>query len=386
MIKRLIEKDIDSSLRHFPVVGLVGPRQSGKTTLARLLAEKHPGNALFLDLERPSDLAKLDDPEFYLKQNTDKLVVFDEVQRKPDLFPRLRSLVDEKRKSGRFLVLGSASPDLMKQSAESLAGRIVYHKLLPFIIPEVGISQENAKRLWTRGGYPLSFLAKTDAESMNWRQAFISTYLERDIPQLGIRVPAAMLRRFWQMLAHMHGQQWNASRIAASLGVSPPTAHHYLDVLQDTFMVLRLQPYFANIKKRLVKTPKVYIRDSGILHSILNVNSNDDLINNPIAGSSFEGWVIEQVITSMPKAWEPYFYRSSGGAEIDLVLVPPGKKPIAIEIKLSLSPTVSKGFWEAFKDLQCESGFVIYSGNEYYPIRQGVYALPVGEIEKIHKE
>jgi uncharacterized protein len=385
MIKRLIEKDIDSSLRHFPVVGLVGPRQSGKTTLARFLAEKCHENAIFLDLERPSDLAKLDDAEFYLKQNTDKLVVFDEVQRKPNLFPLLRSLVDEKRKSGRFLVLGSASPDLMKQSAESLAGRIVYHKLLPFIIQEVGVSQENAKRLWTRGGYPLSFLAKTDAESMNWRQAFISTYLERDIPQLGIRIPAAQLRRFWQMLAHMHGQLWNASRIAASLGVSPPTAQHYLDVLQDTFMVLRLQPYFANLKKRLVKSPKVYIRDSGILHAILNVNSNDELINNPIAGSSFEGWVIEQTIASIPQSWESYFYRSSGGAEIDLVLVPPGKKPIAIEIKLSLSPTVSKGFWEAFKDLQCDSGFVIYPGKEYYSLRQGVYALPVAEIEKILK-
>jgi len=242
----------------------------------------------------------------------------------PGLFPVLRSLVDANRKNGRFLILCSASPELRRQSAESLAGRIIYHELEPLSADEVGPEKESMQKLWLRGGYPLSYLAAGDTESLRWRDAFISTYLERDIPQLGIRVPAAALRRFWQMLSHLQGRVWNASQLASGIGVSPPTARHYLDILQDTFMVRQLQPYFRNIKKRIIKSPKIYLRDSGLLHALLHIDSRETLLGHPVAGPSWEGWVIEQLVNMLPPGWEFYYYRTAGGAEIDLVLLPPG--------------------------------------------------------------
>ena len=336
-------------------------------------------NALYLDLERPSDSTKLNEAEIFLEEFTDRLVILDEIQRMPELFPLLRSLVDEgPGKSGRFLLLGSASPSLLRQSSESLAGRIVYHELAPFSLDEV--SGQQRKRLWFRGGYPLSFLAESEEHSYAWREAFIQTHLERDIPQLGISVPAVQLRRFWEMMAHSHGQLWNASKIASSLGVSAPTVRRYLDTLQDTFMVRQLQPFHPNIKKRLVKSPKVYLRDSGLLHALLRIPDVETFLGTPHVGLSFEGWVIEQIRALCPPTWPMYFYRTNAGAEIDLVLLPPGKPPVGIEIKYTKTPALSKGFKQAFTDLGCRKGFIVCPVEERFPLTKNVDAVPVDEI------
>jgi len=292
MLARHLETAVAASLRRFPAVALIGARQTGKTTLARTLLRRMRGRALLLDLERPSDLGKLAEPELYLEPLADRLVVLDEVQRAPGLFPVLRALIDARRRPGRFLLLGSASPALLRQSAESLAGRVIYHELAPLALHEVG--SRNGARLWLRGGFPGSYLARSEAASLAWRAAFVTTHLERDLPQLGIRVPAANLRRFWMMLAHAHAQLWNASQIGASLGLTVPTMRHYLDILSATFMVRELPPFHANLKKRLVKTPKVYLRDSGVLHALLGLPSTDALLAHPASGASWEGWVIEQ--------------------------------------------------------------------------------------------
>jgi uncharacterized protein len=381
MIARQLENALLEALRKFPVVALVGARQVGKTTLARMLQEVCAGDSIYLDLERPSDLAKLEAPELYLGMHADELVILDEIQRMPDLFPLLRSLVDSDRRNGRFLLLGSASPDLVRQSSESLAGRIVYLELSPFSLAEVGATMEHVWRLWQRGGFPRSFLAQTDADSLQWREAFIQTYLERDLPALGIRIPSATLHRFWRMLAHSHGQLWNASKIAASLGVSAPTARHYLDILEDTFVVRQLQPYHGNLRKRLVKTPKAYLRDSGLLHALLQLETFEDLAGHPCLGSSWEGWVIEQILASVPGNWRPWFYRTSGGAEIDLILERPGGQSfLAFEVKYSPSASPSKGFWTALADLGLEEGHVVCPCEEQYPLGHGVFALPVHRI------
>lgn len=384
MIQRHLEAAVVDSLSRFPIVGLLGARQVGKTTLAKRIAGQTAGGTVHLDLEKPSDLARLSEPELYLRQHASKLVVLDEVQRQPDLFPVLRALVDEDRRPGRFLVLGSASPDLLRTSSESLAGRIVYHELPPLTADEAGLHGEAALKLWTRGGFPLSFLAQSDAASLEWREAFIATYLERDIPRLGIRVSATTLRRFWQMLAHAHGQLWNASKIAASLGVSPPSVRHYLDILQDSFLLRELQPYHANLRKRYVKSQKVYVRDSGLLHGLLGLGSLEDLLGHPVAGPSWEGWVIEQIIAAAPKSWKPWFYRTGAGAEIDLILEQPGKRRLlAFEIKFSASPKPSKGFWSALEDLGDAQGFVVCRTDERYPIAKGVEAIPLDEVHRI---
>ena len=321
MISRRVSAKLKQSLSEFPVTALLGPRQVGKTTLARLMASGMlPDKAVYLDLELPSDLAKLAEPELYLQGHHNRLVVIDEVQRAPELFPLLRALVDQDRRPGRFLLLGSASPELSRFGAESLAGRIIYHELSPFSLDETG--NDEISRLWIRGGYPLSFLATSDEESLRWREAFIATYLERDIPQLGIRVPATMLRRFWTMTAHHHGNLWNASAIANALGVSSPAASRYLDILCDTFIVRQLAPFSGNLKKRLVKSPKVYVRDSGLLHALLGIHNHEQLQGHPVVGASWEGMVIEQILAILPTGVESYFYRTSAGAEVDLLLVP----------------------------------------------------------------
>ncbi len=379
MIRRTLQSQVERLLRRHPVVVLLGPRQVGKTTLAKAILREWEERAVYLDLELPSDANKLRDPELYLRGLADSLVILDEIQRVPDLFPVLRGLVDQHRIPGRFLLLGSASPELTRHASETLAGRVVRCELGPFWIAEVG----PVERLWVRGGYPPSFLAADDEASFEWREAFIATFLERDIPQLGIRVPAVQMRRFWTMLAHSHGQVWNASRMAAGLGLTAPTVRRYLDILEGTFVARQLQPYHANVRKRLVKSPKVYLRDSGLLHALLGLRTLDDLLGHPAVGSSWEGFVIEQVLALPLGGRTPYFYRTAAGAEIDLVLVGSRGKPVAVEVKYSAAPAPGKGFWNAYRDLGCERGFVVYPGDEAYPLGEGVTALPVTQVDEI---
>ena len=381
MISRTLHDAIAASLIKYPVVSLLGSRQVGKTTLAKSVKEAAARDVIYLDLELPSDWNKLQDPELYLRQFSETLVIIDEIQRMPSLFPIIRALVDQNRVGGRFLILGSASPALLRHSSESLAGRIIYHELTPFNMFETG--SEHLERLWLCGGYPESYLADNDEESFAWRESYIKTYLEMDIPQLGIRIPSVQLRRFWTMLAHSHGQLWNGNKIAGSLGVSAPTVRHYLDILEDTFVVRRLQPYHAKVKKRLIKSPKIYIRDSGLLHTLLRIGNLDDLQGHPALGSTWEGFVIEQILSLLPNYREVYFYRTNAGAEIDLVIFDKKNKPVAIEIKYSMSPAVSRGFWTACEDLTCKKGFIIYPGNEIYPVGKNVFAMPVRELAKI---
>ena len=381
MISRTLHNAIVTPLKKYPVVGLLGSRQVGKTTLAKSVREAVARDAIYLDLELPSDWNKLHDSELYLRQFSETLVIIDEIQRMPSLFPVIRALVDQNRVGGRFLILGSASPDLLRRSSESLAGRIIYHELTPFNLYETDSDQ--IERLWLRGGYPESYLADNDEESFVWRESYIKTYLEMDIPQLGIRIPSVQLRRFWTMLAHSHGQLWNGNKIAGSIGVSAPTVRHYLDILENTFVVRRLLPYHANVKKRLIKSPKVYIRDSGLLHTLLRIGNFDDLQGHPVLGSSWESFVIEQIIGLLPNHREVYFYRTNAGAEIDLVFFDKKNKPVAIEIKYSLSPAVSRGYWNACEDLSCKKGFIIYPGNERYPVGRNVFAMPVRELARI---
>ena len=383
MKKRSIQGSVEASLKKYPVVGIVGSRQAGKTTLAKMIRKGISKKVIYLDLELPSDLNKLHDPELYLAQFTDSLVIIDEIQRLPSLFPLIRALVDKKRIGGRFLILGSASPELIKRSSESLAGRIIYHELSPFTIHETG--HKNIQQLWLRGGYPLSYLAGSAEDSFQWRESFIKTYLEMDIPQLGIRVPSTQLRRFWTMVAHSHGHLWNASQIAGSLGVSAPTVRSYLDILEETFVVRRLQPYYVNVKKRLIKSPKAYIRDSGILHSLLRIEDLDDLMGNPAVGRSWEGFVIEQIIGLLPEGWSYFFYRTGAGAEIDLLLVDKKNRPIAVEVKYSASPKAERGFWNALEDLSCRKAFIVYPGEETYPSGKNTVTLSIKKLHNIIK-
>jgi predicted AAA+ superfamily ATPase len=383
MIKRRIEKDIIESLKEFPAVGLIGPRQSGKTTLAKLIAKKTDLPVVYLDLENPQDFEKLAHPQLYLEQYKNHLVVLDEAQRRPELFPLLRSLIDEDRRPGRFMILGSASPTLKRQSSESLAGRIAYHELAPFTLDEVGADENNINKLWLRGGYPTSFLADSENLSAKWMQNFVMTHLERDLPAIGVRVPSTTLLRFWTMLAHCNGQLWNAVKLGDSLGVDSKTTRRYLDILEDTFMIRQLQPYFANIKKRLVKSPKVYIRDTGLLHTLLKIFSFDDLVTNPVLGASWEGFCVEQIVALKPASRDLYFYRTQTGSELDIVLTKGLKIEIAIEIKYSLTPRMTKSSLYAIDEIKPKKTWVVYPGKESYPIKQNVWTLPITELDKI---
>jgi uncharacterized protein len=384
MVNRTLKHIIEVSLKQYPVVGILGSRQVGKTTLVKMIERSLSKKPLYLDLELPSDFSKLQEPELYLSQFSDSLVIIDEIQRMPALFPLMRSLVDKKKSSGRFLILGSASPDLIRQSSESLAGRIIYHELTPFNLNEVGPTK--FRQLWLRGGYPESYLARDDGKSFLWRESFIKTYLEMDIPQLGVRVPAAQLRRFWTMLAHSHGQLWNASQIANSLGITAPTVRHYLDILEDTFIVRQLQPFHGNIRKRITKSPKVYIRDSGLLHTLLRNPTLEQLHAHLSAGASWEGFVIEQIIRLIPSSWQYYFFRTNAGAEIDLLLLNKTNRLTAVEVKYSLSPKIARGFWNAYEDLACKKGFVVYPGDESYPLGKNVFALSIKELGRMTAE
>ena len=376
MIIRRLESRLRYLLRHFPAVVLLGPRQAGKTTLARVLAAERP--AVYLDLEDPRDRARISDARTTLSEYADRLVVLDEVQRAPEIFQILRGLIDEGRRTGygngRFLLLGSASLELLQQS-ESLAGRIAFVELTPFDALEVTAADQDL--LWVRGGFPSSFLAPDDAISMLWRQNFIATYLERDVPQFGFRVPAETLRRFWTMLAHQQCELLNASRLASSLGVESKSVARYVDMLVDLLLVRRLQPWSNNDGKRLVKSPKLYVRDTGLVHTLLRLQTKEDVLSHPVAGQTFEGVVIETLLACAPSGTSAYFYRTAAGAEIDLILELPHSQRWAIEIKRSSVPKVAKGFHLACEDLQPQRRLLVYSGVETFGLGQGVEAIPL---------
>ena len=379
MLNRRIHPVVRQALGRQAAVALIGPRQVGKTTLALEIAEET--GALYLDLELRADRAKLTDPALFLKDHEDKLVILDEIHRAPEIFQELRGLIDQGRRrghrNGRFLLLGSASIDLLRQSGESLAGRIEYIEMTPLDVSEVAGSPPSSaanERLWLRGGFPDSFLASSDADSLAFRRNFIRTYLERDVPQFGPRIPAVTLERLWTMMAHNQGGLLNASRLAAGLSISAPTVSSYIDLLVDLLLVRRLQPFHANIGKRLVKSPKVYVRDSGIVHALLDIEDPDALAGHPVVGLSWEGFAIENILAVASSFAQPSFYRTSAGAEIDLVLDGP-KGLTAIEIKRSLAPTISKGFYQAIQDIQPARSFVVYAGDERFPLKSGIEAI-----------
>ena len=387
MIIRQVHDRLKALLSRFPSVALLGPRQVGKTTLAEQVADELGHKAVYVDLELPSDRAKLSDPELYFAAHEKQLVILDEIHRAPGIFQTLRSIIDRRRRKGQrtqqFLFLGSASIDLLKQSAESLAGRIAYLELTPFLISEIDGAEQHgaADRLWVRGGFPDSYLAPDDAGSFDWRLAFIQTYLERDLPALGPRLPTETVRRFWQMLAHSQGQMLNAARLAAGLGVSGQTVARYLDTLVDLLLVRRLQPWTANASKRLVRSPKVYVRDTGVAHALLNIPDQETLLGHPVAGPSWEGFVIENLIAAAPGGAKPWFYRTAEGAEIDLLLELGAGGRWAIEVKRSLSnPAPSKGFHLASDDVKATRRLVVYPGKEPYRIDAKTEVTPLDRL------
>ncbi len=385
-LPRRIRREVEEGLRDFPAVAILGPRQAGKTTLAREIVGQLPA-AVYLDLERPSDRRKLADPELFFRMHRarqrETLFCLDEIQRVPEIFPILRGAIDEAGRNGQFLILGSASRDLLRQTSETLAGRIRFLELSPFLAAEVEAREfATLSRLWLRGGFPRSYLARDDASSLRWRESFIRTFLERDLAQLGFAFPPETLRRLWRMLAHSHGQLLNSSKLGASLGVSHTTARAYIELLAETFMVRLLEPFAANLKKRLVKSPKVYLRDSGILHALLEIEDGDDLLGHPICGPSWEGLVIENLILSLPR-WRPSFYRTSNGAEIDLVLSR-GRRRIAAECKASTAPTPSRGFHTAAAELQVDQAWILAPVDEAYPIGPRIKVGPLAAFLEEH--
>lgn len=363
-------------------VALIGPRQVGKTTLAHEIAGDR--DSLYLDLEDSADRAKLADPKLFLSLHEDKLVVLDEIHRVPELFASLRGIIDEGRRrglrQGRFLMLGSAAIELMRQS-ETLAGRISYVELGPFDVLEVGGEEENLRQLWLRGGFPDSYLAGNDSDSLELRRDFIRTYLERDVPMFGPRVPAETLERLWTMLAHAQAGILNASKLASGIGVSSPTVNNYLGLLVDLLLLRRLPPHLKNIGKRLVKSPKVYVRDSGLLHALLGIEDFSTLLGHPVLGASWEGFVIENLLSAAPSMTKAGYYRTARGAEIDLVLELGGSEGLwAIEIKHSSAPKLERGNRSALEDLKASRAFVVYTGTERYPMGDGVEAISLGEL------
>lgn len=383
-LPRSLSRDLESTLQRIPAVALLGPRQCGKTTLVHKLVETRP-HTVYLDLENPADRRKLQAPELYFpgqrEEQPDAQFCLDEIQMVPELFPLLRGLIDQHGENGQFLLLGSASRDLIRQSSESLAGRLHYLELTPLLALEVDVQElKDLQRIWIRGGFPRSYLAAAESDSVDWRANFVRSFLERDIPQLGFDIPAETLRRLWRMLAHNHGQLLNSSRLGSALGVSHTTVRSYIDLLEQTFMVRCLEPLEANVKKRLMKSPKVYVRDSGIVHSLLEIDDMGELLGHPVAGASWEGLVIENAIAALPR-WRPNFYRTSNGAEIDLVLSR-GRRRIAVECKASAAPTVTRGFWNALEDIQADEAWVVAPVDEPYPLRENVKVAPLGHFLK----
>lgn len=374
-IDRYLKKKLLKELEYSPAVVLLGPRQVGKTTLAFDISNQF--NAVYLDLESESDRAKLEQPELYLEDHKDRLIILDEVQRTPGLFPNLRGIIDKRRRAGKvngsFLLLGSASFELLKQSSESLAGRVAYLELDPINTIEVSPSLHD--NLWVRGGFPNSLLAVNDESSLLWRKNFIRTYVERDIPQLGFNISSENLRRFWTMLCHHQGYQMNSAELSRSLGINVKTVDAYLDLLVDLMLVRKLQPWHTNLGKRISKKPKVMIRDSGIVHALLNIKDKESLLSNPILGNSWECFVIENLLSCLSKEASGYYYRSSGGAEIDLLLNWPDGEIWAIEIKRSLNPKLERGFYSACEDVKPNRKFVVYPGEESYRISEDINVI-----------
>lgn len=407
MLTRAAERHLHQRLGWYPAVLLLGPRQVGKTTLARQLAARHPGS-VFLDLESSADRARLAEPELFFARHRERLVILDEVQFVPELFSRLRPEIDAHRRAGRFLLLGSASGDLLRQRAESLAGRVGHVELTPLQADEVTavavaeaaseagasvgqrararpVSKASARpdalamlqRLWHRGGFPLSYLAADEAQSYAWRRDFIATFLQRDLRDFGVRVPADTLNRFWRMLAHLQGQVFNASQLGLSLGgASHATATRYLDTLVDAMVVRKLEPHVPNIGKRIVKSPKIYVRDSGLVHALLSIDSLDTLQGHPIVGASWEGFVIEQIAAMVPEGATLSHYLTATGNEIDLVVEAGGQR-FAVEIKFSSSPVVGKGFWVALEDLGADQAFVVAPVREGWPLARHAEVVPL---------
>ena len=356
---------------NFPVLAILGPRQCGKSTLAKQLLKSY--NSIYLDLENPDDLAKLAEPMLFFEQHEDKLICLDEIQRLPEIFSVLRVVVDKRNRNAQFVLLGSASPQLLKQTSETLAGRIVYHELTPFVFEELPEGSTNGRLLgdyWFRGGFPRSILAIDDEISEVWIKNFITTFLEKDIPALGFNYPSETVRRLWQMIAHSQGQVVNLTQFGKSLGISHTMIRQYIDILEKTYMIRVLRPYFSNSKKRIVKTPKIYIRDTGILHSLLGISKSDDILGNPIAGPSWETIIIENIIANIPD-FNHYFYRTSNGSEIDLVLERSGKK-YAIECKLSSAPKLSRMFYNAIMDIDADAAWVVAPVDESFYLSEKI--------------
>lgn len=344
---------------YFPTVGIIGPRQVGKTTLAKAALKDTKQASVYLDLENPEDEAKLFDPLLFFRDNSQKCIILDEIQRKPELFPILRSIIDEDRRPGRFILLGSASPGLIRDSSESLAGRIAYLELSPFHLIETGTSMESMNQLWLRGGFPQSFLAPQDRYSRDWRGNFIRTYIERDLPLLGLNADRNLIMRLWRMLAHMHGNVINFSALSRSLGITSNTVKKYVYFMENAFLVRLIEPYHANVKKRLVKSPKVFVRDSGIAHQLWSTFTLNDLLSNPYLGASWEGFVIDQIFAIAGRHFDLAFYRTHEGAECDLVLMKADKPVVGIEIKYTSSPKPTKGMLQSFQDLKTNENFII---------------------------
>ena len=378
MLSRIRELEVlMGALAEYPAVGIIGARQVGKTTLAGFVAERWDGLVHSFDLENSEDIARLSDPMLALK-GLKGLVILDEVQRVPEIFPALRVLVDRRDAECRFLILGSASPSLLQQSSESLAGRIYYHRLNGLGLDEV----DEINRLWVRGGFPRSFLARSDMSSLDWRRSFIATFLERDLPQLGVTIGAARMRRFWNMLAHYHGQIWNASEFARSFGVADTTVRHYLDRLTDTLVVRQLQPWHENISKRQVKSPKVYICDSGLTHALLNLATQEEIESHPKSGATWEGFVIEQLIRRLrAHDSECFHWRTHAGAELDFLYVTGGRK-VGYEIKRTVSPKTTKSMHIALEDLGLARLYVIHAGEHSFPLAEKIDALSINDLAR----
>lgn len=382
MILRHIHLSVEDALRYQGAVALIGPRQVGKTTLALQIGKDR--NAIYLDLEDSDDRAKLANPVLFFENVEDRLVILDEIHRVPELFQTLRGVIDSGRRKGkgkgRFLILGSASIDLLRQSGESLAGRIEYINMTPITVIEIEKDRANRERLWLRGGFPDSYLAESDGDSLRLRKNFIRTYLERDIPMFGPRIPAETMERLWTMLAHQQGSMLNASDLARSLSTSTQSVTRYIDLLVDLLLVRRLRPYHANVGKRLVKSPKVFVRDSGLVHALLNIETLDRLAGNPVVGASWEGFVLETLLSVLPWRSQAFFYRTAVGAEIDLLIEHTDGTLWAIEIKRGMSAKLGRGFHQARDDLKPVRCFVVYAGDERYPFAEGIEAIGMREM------
>lgn len=381
MLKRFITAKIKESMANTPAIALLGVRQVGKTTLAKILMREQ--DSIYLDLESSADILKLSDPRsfFYLHKN--KLIILDEIQRLPNIFTELRGVIDINREEGRrstqFLLLGSASIELMRQSSESLAGRISYFTMSGFNLLETKQKADDINKLWLRGGFPESYLATGDEVAFDWLEDLIRTYLERDIPQMGFRVPANRLRRLWTMLAHLQGEVINYSKLATNLEVDAKTVKHYLDILCDLLLVRRLEPWHENIKKRLVKAPRYYIRDSGITHRLLGISNYDSLLSNPVLGKSWEGFVVENIHSILPKRAETYFYRTMAGGEVDLVIKLPSGDIWCVEIKHGIAPKISKHFARICEDVNAKRKYIIYGGEEEFLIRDDICVISLAK-------